>query len=497
MFNALRSTKYTSYPILVKILEFPEKIFCAGIYCSNKFESKSMPHPDIILKQFLEDINILCTNGIDSNEQVIPCTLAGFICDAPVRAVLKNIQFHSGYNSCERCVQHGRSKERTIVLPRSRCEPRTDESFRDRTDAKHHKSLDLNLLESMEFPMVSGFILDEMHLCFLGVTKRILNRLLNLKIKQKKVRMSMRARKSLKKKLRKFQMYVPSEFCRKLEGDISTILKWKASQYRLFLLYVGIVIFRYKKIVPSELYNNFLNFSIALRLLNTENQENNLPFIKKLLLKFVKDAKKIYGPSFACYNVHCATHLCEDYRNFGMLNKISAFGFESYLGANIKGAVRAGFKPLNQIGEHVSKLNCKYYVPKILNSMSSIKKKTCNHDLHGKCYKKICQNNMILKPNNISERDSYILLKNGSIGTVTAIHVNELNDILLQIDCYNTIEDLFDDPIPSSQVGIYKIKILNRIKTVTAPLSDVISKLFVLPYKTHSLIAMTLLHLSE
>ena len=96
-----------------------------------------------------------------------------------------------------------------------------------------------------------------------------------------------------------------------------------------------------------------------MRILVSENQFSNLKLVSILLKNFVRTASSIYGLSFLCYNVHSLIHLTEDYEVFGSLEKISAFKFESYLGCQVKGAVRAGFKPSNQVEDHIQSLNFK------------------------------------------------------------------------------------------------------------------------------------------
>lgn len=96
-------------------------------------------------------------------------------------------------------MQHGSYINNRILLLYCNCQKRSDESFHNRDDTEHHKSPEFNILELSQFPMVSGFILDEMHLCFLGVTKRVINYLFNKKLKQKTVRLGSRARKIVNK----------------------------------------------------------------------------------------------------------------------------------------------------------------------------------------------------------------------------------------------------------------------------------------------------------
>lgn len=488
LFNALSSSKYSAYPILVKILEFPQKIFCAGIFCSNSFESKCMPDPNIFLEQFVDNIR----DGVKVNGRNIVCNLKAFVCDAPVRATLKSIMSHSGYNSCERCTIHGTYEDGTVVFSNTSCTPRSDESFNSRQDKSHHKSFNPNILESINFPMVSGFLLDIMHVCYLGIVKRILNRLLNLNLKQKSVRLDAKRRDFFDAKLKEYQSYIPSEFSRKLEGGISTVLKWKATQYRLFALYISIVLFKHKKLVSKEFYQNFLLFAISMRLLSVDNQKCNLDFIKKMQIKFVKDAQVIYGKSFACYNVHAFTHLTEDYSRFGSLDRVSAFSFESYLGCNVKGAVRSGFKPLQQIGKHINRINHQPYV-KIQNEPKFSKRRECCHELDGVCYSKVVTNNIILKPVTYSKKDCYVVLKTGHICEVITVH--ECNsEPLFQMHIFKNVDNFFTEPLLSTEIGIYKIEKNNYSDKICVLGSDIYSKLFVLPYKNNYLIAMIMIH---
>ena len=57
LFNPLGISKFTCYPILVKYYEIPQKNFCVEIYCSDNFKNKSMPTPNVLLDQFLNDLN--------------------------------------------------------------------------------------------------------------------------------------------------------------------------------------------------------------------------------------------------------------------------------------------------------------------------------------------------------------------------------------------------------------------------------------------------------
>ena len=58
---------------------------------------------------------------------------------------------------------------------------------------------------------------------------------------------------------------IPSEFQRTTRS-LGEIGHWKATEYRLFLLYCGIVVL--KDILPENLYQHFSLFAIASRLLS-------------------------------------------------------------------------------------------------------------------------------------------------------------------------------------------------------------------------------------
>lgn len=498
--NPLGVSKYHAYPILVNILEI-NKIVCAGIFCTNSFEDATLPDPEIFLKTFIDEINTLndCQSDSSNSSSLsgfsnhINFHVIGFCCDAPMRAYLKNIILHSGYNSCERCVVHGDFVNNTVCLLQSQCELRSDQSFALRNDPNHHKkSNKRGILESINFPMVSGFILDTMHLCYLGVIKRLLSRLVGTKAAHKKVRIGRNEKELFHQKLLTIQSHIPSEFNRKLEGGIHHILRWKASQYRLFALYIGIIMFAFKNIVSRKINNNFLKLSIALRLLNSPDQYENISFITYLLNEFVEDSKNIYGSSFVCYNVHCLIHLPQDYVKFGNLGVISAFCFENYLGSHVKGAVRAGYKPLSQIASHISNLNKKSIDKEKLPAYSFSKKiSNCNHGINGQCFKKIHVASITFKVESLGQNDCYVMLPSGEIGKIISIH-KENESILLQLAIYK-VSNLFVSPIQSVDVGIFKLGYESPMTVHKINNVSVIEKMFVVPFRKNHKIAIKML----
>ena len=60
-----------------------------------------------------------------------------------------------------------------VCFVKTNCQPRSDQIFLLHTDARHHK--ERSVLVDFGVSMVDGFPLDCMHLCCLGVMKRLLS----------------------------------------------------------------------------------------------------------------------------------------------------------------------------------------------------------------------------------------------------------------------------------------------------------------------------------
>ena len=57
-----------------------------------------------------------------------------------------------------------------------------------------------------------------------------------------------------------------------------------------------------------------------------------IDYADRLLLNFVENVSSIYGEDQLVYNVHGLLHLVDDVRLYGLLDNVSAFQFENYLG---------------------------------------------------------------------------------------------------------------------------------------------------------------------
>lgn len=78
--------------------------------------------------------------------------------------------------------------------------------------------------------MIFSFVLDFMHFCLLGVTKRLMEWWLSGDLNS---RLGLGMREELSNRMEALKKYVPSEFQRKSRST-KHYLKWKATKFRFF-----------------------------------------------------------------------------------------------------------------------------------------------------------------------------------------------------------------------------------------------------------------------
>ena len=139
---------------------------------------------------------------------------------------------------------------------------------------------------------------------------------------------------------------MPKEFVRK-PRSLFEWQRWKATEFRQFLLYTGLVVLHEK--LSDAVYKNFLRFSVGIRLLlDKSSNAEHIDSAHKLLTLFVKHFSELYGSDMVVYNVHNVIHLSDDCKRYGSLDNISAFCLENYLGSLLKLVCKPN-RPLQQV----------------------------------------------------------------------------------------------------------------------------------------------------
>jgi hypothetical protein len=190
-----------------------------------------------------------------------------------------------------------------------------------------------------------------MHLVFLGAVRQMVHHLVSKGrlTEPYAVRLTNEQRIQVSDRLRRYNGKIPSDFTRQPRG-VEDVKFWKATEFRQFLLYTGIIVLH--GIVSDELYSHFLLLSVGIALLMEEDAETrnaNLPRARQMLQAFSSGCHAIYGPKYTVYNIHSVQHLPDDVQHFGQsLSEITAFPFENHL-AKIKKMVRGPTSLIAQV----------------------------------------------------------------------------------------------------------------------------------------------------
>jgi hypothetical protein len=179
-------------------------------------------------------------------------------------------------------------------------------------------------LTGLSVGLVTQFPLDYMHLVCLGVMKRLLWLWTRAPMRHRS-KISAGTSDQISARLLSFHSYLPFEFQRKCRS-LTELERWKATEYRQFLLYGGPVAL--KGIISEEAYEHFLVYHVAVSCLASEVfWISHSHYAGDLLKYFVQQFMNIYGADQAVYNVHNLIHLASDVERFGPLDHFSAFPF--------------------------------------------------------------------------------------------------------------------------------------------------------------------------
>ena len=320
------------------------EVFPIAIYCG-----KGKPNLELFLESFINEVNTLQIDGIMIENRFFDVRLKCFTCDTPARAFLKCTQGHGGTYACERCEVIGVTEQKPTVYPSQVATERTDESFINRRQPEYHHGL--SPVERI-FPyinMILFFVLDFMHLCCLGIMKKLLEYWL---IGELNIRLGTREREELSRRMNVFYSQIPSGFQRKSRST-KHVAKWKTVKFRFFLLYCGVI--ELKGILGVNVYNHFVLFHAACRILCCDTLCRTYAHrAKEYLRSFFTNLNNFYGIKSKVINAHNLIHLADDVIYMGCsLTHITDFPFENYLG-KLKNLIRTAHRPLAQLCRRLS-----------------------------------------------------------------------------------------------------------------------------------------------
>ncbi|XP_050064613.1 uncharacterized protein LOC126553503 [Aphis gossypii] len=318
-------------------------------------------------------------------------------------------------------------------------ELRTNESFRSKKDEDYHKGTsplemfpDLNITDAV--------LLEYMHCVCLGVMKRLL--IFWKKGKKTTHFINDDIANEISSDLIRLKSFYPKEFSR-LPRSLEELKFWKATEFRSFLLYSGLIVLRGK--LKKSLYKHFMLLHCSVRLLMSDETcitYNELA--NKMLRQFVTQYSDLYGEEYITYNVHGLIHLAQFVKMHGSLDKFSAFKFENCLQI-IKSTLKNCRFPLQDVYNRLIEYK-NIDVASFVNY--PILKKEITYDPLLYCdptdtlYEAIVLEKWIIST--VNNKNMYFMLKNKNIICIKKIVRKAIGNIILEVVKFNSWQCLMN-----------------------------------------------------
>lgn len=466
-----KSSSVEFWPILCRIVG-TTYVFCIGCYCGEKKPGSA----NEFLASFVNEITSLIKDGLSFRGTLFPIRFQALIADAPPKSYVCQTKGHTGYNSCSKCLTEGIYISNRIAFPDLNCAKRTDESFKNQSDDSYHAGTSV-LSEIPHFGPVSAIPLEYMHLVCLGIILKMIKNWLSGPVKNR-VRLPACSILEISQQLRSMRAFTPAEFCRKPRG-LTEIAHWKATEFRMFLLYVGVLVLR--EALSPEFFLHFKKLYVAIRLYILA-RPGDIEIAESLLKEFIVSFGLIYGKESISHNIHGLIHVADDVRRFGSLDNYSAFVFENHL-QKMKNLIKKGDKPLQQLNNRyrerfafLTEIREEKRYP-ILKGSHSEGPTVTSYD--GVQFRKAIFEKFSVErkfPNNcfgLKTTDEIVIIDN----------IVQSNEELYAIGRkFDRKSDLFDEPCASSLVLTFQVANLSR-NTIVWRLSELTTKYFIVPYK--------------
>lgn len=141
----------------------------------------------------------------------------------------------------------------------------------------------------------------------------------------------------------------PSDLHRSIR-PLNHVKRWKGTEFRTFLLYIGIVAL-HNRLRQTE-YEMFLKLFCGVTICSSSLYVRYLPLARKLFSDFIEEHINIFGEGSITINIHNTCHVVDEVENFGPLESISAYPFENHL-HHLKLKLKQCNKPLQQIARRI------------------------------------------------------------------------------------------------------------------------------------------------
>lgn len=438
---------------------------------------------------FINEAIELTNNGFVFNGITYIFKIKAFICDVPAKSFILCTKGHTGYYSCSKCDVRGSYIAKCVAFPQQNNKLRTDAEFRNKTQAEHHN--ETSIIEQLpNFNMVDDFVLDPMHLLYLGVVKKLINLWCYGRPPHK---LSFSVIIKISENLIHLKDQIPCEFNRK-PRTLEEYKRWKATEFRQFLLYTGPLVIN--KLISSDLYLNFVSLHVGVTILsNKKLQPKFYQNAHQVLCYFFQTFVILYGKENASHNIHNLSHITNDSKRFGVLDAYSAFPFENFM-SKILNMIRKGDKQLQQIIRRKAEMDhsLNTITHSILNNYPHFEQEHsfgpifCTVDYQFQAAK---FSNFILKN---KRPDNCCSLNDGSIVIIeNCIITNNMKFVVGRK--FQDFSDFYTKPCLSSDLNIYTVELEDLGPLQSWNVKEINSKYILLNLENQPFIAMPLVHI--
>ncbi|XP_026668218.1 LOW QUALITY PROTEIN: uncharacterized protein LOC113464164, partial [Ceratina calcarata] len=224
------------WPIQCRIANLPNsKPIVVSVYKGKQKPSDS----NIFFKKLITDIGCLISSGgITFNSSTVPITVRNFIADAPARAFVLNHAGHESFKPCSKCTIRSVKADGRTAFTGVDHSLRTDDEYVRCADEQHHKGV--SPLSLIPMGLVSQVPFEYMHIVCRGDMKKLFSAWVHGKY-TRSTKLSRRQIELMSSRMHILCKYCPSDFARR-PRPIQVYLKYKATEFRQFLLYTGPVV---------------------------------------------------------------------------------------------------------------------------------------------------------------------------------------------------------------------------------------------------------------
>ena len=344
----IKSKSFSIWPLMCFLVELPpqERYKFENVMLTGLWYGKGKPNVPLFLKRFVDELSDLA-NGVeftdDTGQPILSvCRIQSVVPDLPAKSMLFNLKQYNGQFGCSTCKHPGRyDKELRARL----YEYTTSDavSLRTAEETRRHA----RLAETSGTPVFGikgqnvfsklvdipdNLPIDWMHCVCEGILKRqLFNRWLNTSFAEEQYSLVAFA-EVLDEIL--LSIKVPHDFTRK-PRCLADLKYWKASEFRLFVLFTGLPCLRHAVLASEFSVDHFYHFALlstALRYLHSVPISKARVNTSQVLLdNFVRLLPSLYSRQDCTYNSHALLHFPSQVLDNGPLLFISAFVFEAFI----------------------------------------------------------------------------------------------------------------------------------------------------------------------